>query len=323
MAKYGPDGALLWATQAGGSALDFGVGIATSARGDSYVTGNFAGTATFGEGEPNETSLTATGSSDRISDIFVAKYGPDGALQWATQAGGSAQDFGVGIATSARGDSYVTGNFAGTATFGEGEPNETSLTSAGSIDIFMAKYGPDGALLWATRAGGSVGHQAPPGAGGLDEVFGIATSARGDSYVTGFFTDTATFGEGEPNETTLTATGSGDRISDIFVAKYGPDGALQWATQAGGGDDDGVGGDDDAGYGIATSARGDSYVTGSFEGTATFGEGEPNETELSSGGIFVAKYGSRPNGHGPVAHRWQSPCDPRGATPGGPRPGRC
>jgi hypothetical protein len=48
------------------------------------------------------------------------------------------------------------------------------------------------------------------------------------------------------------------RVSDIFVAKYDRDGALVWATQAGGADNV------DQGHGIATTERGDSYVTGFF-----------------------------------------------------------
>jgi hypothetical protein len=99
------------------------------------VTGRFQGTATFGEGEPNETTLISAPGSD----IFVAKYDRDGALLWATRVGGSFA-FRLGIATTERGDSYVTGLFGGTATFGQGEPNETALTSAGGNDIFVAKY---------------------------------------------------------------------------------------------------------------------------------------------------------------------------------------
>src|ERR671918_422077 len=75
---------LLWATQAGGPSGGIGAfGIATSARGDSFVTGAFAGMATFGAGEPNETILTAP-----RSHLFVARYDRDGGLLWATQAGG-------------------------------------------------------------------------------------------------------------------------------------------------------------------------------------------------------------------------------------------
>src|SRR5919106_333114 len=72
-------------------------------------------------------------------------------LLWATQAGGPGEDAGFGIATTARGDSVVTGNFAGTATFGAGEPNQTILTTSSGPGIFVAKYDRDGGLLWATQ----------------------------------------------------------------------------------------------------------------------------------------------------------------------------
>jgi hypothetical protein len=95
-------------------------------------------------------------------------------LDWSTSADGSGFDLGKGIATTPRGNSYVTGRFSGTAIFGPGEPNETTLTSAGSFDIFVAKYDRDGVLLWATRAGG-VGSEV---SGGIEEASRRRPAAR-------------------------------------------------------------------------------------------------------------------------------------------------
>jgi Beta-propeller repeat len=264
-----------WATSAGGpSSFAQGNGIATDPRGNSYVTGFFEGTATFGAGEAHETVLAA-----ESSDVFVAKYNRHGALLWATSAGGTIVDRSNGIAMDFRGNSYVTGFFAGTATFGAGEANETVLEDAGGSDMFVAKYDRDGDLLWATSAGGPV----------VAQGTGIATDPRGNSYVTGFFAGTATFGAGEANETVLTSDSN-----DLFVAKYDRDGTLLWVTSA-----SSVKGpkplDPSPIFGIATDPRGNSYVTGLFQGTATFGAGEANETVLSAGGaslvdVFVAKY---------------------------------
>ena len=249
-------------------ARDLGLGIATDARGNSYVTGDFFGTATFGAGEANETMLSSAGATD----LFVAKYAQDGTLLWARSAGGVSSDVGAGIATNARGNSYVTGNFFGTATFGAGEANETVLGSAGFFDLFVAKYARDGTLLWATSAGGA------------SLRFGLRHRDRRPRRQLCYrhFFDTATFGAGEANETVLSSAGSGD----LFVAKYARDGTLLWATSAGGVSLD-------SRSGIATNARGESYVTGSFIGTATFGAGEANETVLNSPDnfdVFVAKY---------------------------------
>jgi hypothetical protein len=270
VAKYAPDGTLLWATSAGGSSGDRGDAIATDPRGNSYVTGDFQRTVTFGEGE-NATSLQAEGETD----VFVAKYAPDGTLLWATSAGGaSSGDAGLAIATDRRGSSYATGIFSGTATFGAGEAKETVLETEGGIDVFVAKYAPDGTLLWATSAGGPSN----------DFPGGIATDRRGNSYVAGsFWVGPARFGEGEANETVLEAVG----LDDVFVAKYAPDGTLLWATSAGGASNN-------SGNDIATDPRGNSYVTGWFRRNATFGAGEANEILLEADfglpDLFVAKY---------------------------------
>jgi len=276
VAKYNPNGVLLWVKKAGSDVTESGNGVATDDVGNSVITGYFAGTATFGVGEANETSLTSADSKD----IFVAKYNPDGTLLWAKKAGGRDTDEGNGIATDGAGNSLVTGHFQETATFGAGEPNETSLTSTGFMSIFVAKYNPDGALLWAKKADG-VGHV---------EGNSVAADGAGNSVVTGWIYGTVTFGAGEANETTLTTNLSHASI-DIFVAKYNPDGTLLWAKQAGGNENDAT---EDKGLGIATDGAGNCLVTGYFQDYVTiFGAGEANETTLRGNApenIFIAKY---------------------------------
>lgn len=64
-------------------------------------------------------------------------------------------------------------------------------------------------------------------------------------------------------------------------------GQLAWAKRAGGSYHD-------EGRSISSLSDGSTLATGSFQGTATFGLGELNETVLSSDGeadIFVAKFG--------------------------------
>ena len=176
-----------WAEQAGGTNIDIGKSIALDSAGNSYVTGFFTGTATFGS-----TSLTGYG----WYDIFVAKMDADGNWLYATRAGGSDYDCGYSIALDSAGNSYVTGHFEGTAIFGS-----TSLIScSGSYDVFAAKMDVNGNWLYATKAGGN----------GSDYGSSIALDSVRNSYVTGRFYETATFGSAS-----LTSFGS----QDIFVAK--------------------------------------------------------------------------------------------------------
>lgn len=194
-------------------------------------------------------------------------------LQWATSAGGLAFDSASGIGVDPAGNSYATGTFDNSATFGAGEANETTLVSGGGRDIYLAKFDTAGSLLWATKAGGT---------GAFESGSGMAIDGDGNILISGFFSDSATFGAGEVNETTLISAGG----ADIFVAKYDDDGSLLWARRAGGDSTD-------QGFSTAVDSAGNSCVFGSFNGSATFGSAEPNETTLVSAGngdVFIAKF---------------------------------
>jgi hypothetical protein len=74
------------------------------------------------------------------NDVFVARYSPDGSFTWAKSAGGPDSDVGLAVCALSNYRVVVTGYFQGSATFGQGEPNETVLVSAGDDDIFVARY---------------------------------------------------------------------------------------------------------------------------------------------------------------------------------------
>jgi hypothetical protein len=166
------------------------LGISVDCDGNSYVTGFFNNTATFG---PH--TLTTEG----FLDIFVAKANPLGEWQWANSAGGPSVDRGLGISVDCDGNSYVTGSFENTATFGT-----IAITSEGALDIFVAKANPLGEWQWANSAGG-------PNPKFVDNMGnGISVDLAGNAYVTGSFFGTATFG-------TIAITTEG--LNDIFIAK--------------------------------------------------------------------------------------------------------
>jgi len=116
-------------------------------------------------------------------------------FEWVKQAGGTHNDIGYGISVDASGNSYVIGSFTATATFGT-----MVLTSLGDYDIFVAKYDANGNLLWVEQARGVA-----------DVIgYGISVDANGNIYVSGYYRETATFGN-----INLTSYG----FTDIFIAK--------------------------------------------------------------------------------------------------------
>lgn len=243
----------LWAKQAGGASVEYSGGIATDNSGNSYVTGWFENTATFGG---------TTFSSNGHYDICIAKLDANGNWLWARQAGGVNEDRAFAISIDSCGNSYVTGVFRGDTHFGD-----TTLTSSGLYDIFIAKLDSDGNWLWARRAGST----------DFDIGNDISVDSSGNSYVTGYFQGTADFG-GIP----LTTSGS----KELFISKLDTNGNWLWAKQAGGSGDD-------IGYNIANDSNGFCYMTGFFFGTATFGANVL--TSSGSGDIFITKLDSDGN----------------------------
>jgi hypothetical protein len=108
-----------------------------------------------------------------------------------------------------QGNLLVCGWFTGQATFGG-----TSLTAAGSMDIFVGKLSSSGSWLWVKQAGGTASCEAT----------GIAVDANNEIYVCGVLNGTAILD--------IPAIHSGE--TDVFVSKLSTDGDWLWAERGGG-----------------------------------------------------------------------------------------
>ena len=270
LAKYDASGNYVWAKRLGSTGSDRGYSVAVDASGNSYLTGHFYQTVDFDPGA-GTANLTATG---QLTDIFLAKYDASGNYVWAKNIAGSGSDRGSSIMIDASGNSYITGQFTGTADFDPGAGTQMLTATGTAEDIFLAKYDASGNYVWANRIGDV----------NADIGYAVAVDASGNSYITGEFSGTVDF---DPGAGTNSLTSGG---LDIFLAKYDASGNYVWAKRMGGGGND-------AGYGVAVDASGNSYITGRFLITADFdpGPGTQNLTSAGAGETFLAKYDASGN----------------------------
>jgi len=232
------DPVLSYSTYLGGSASDWGAGIAVDTAGNAYVTGS-APSPNF----PTTTGAFQTTTNFFLGRAFVTKLDATGsALVYSTYLGGRSADAGLGIAVDAAGNAYVTG-----ATFSGDFPTTAGAFQTTYGGAFVTKLDPTGsALVYSTFLGGLSSLE-----GGAVFGSGIALDAAGNAYVTGsagafsFPTTVGAF------QTTRIFGGT-----PAFVTKLNPSGtALVYSTFLGGRFFQ-------TGAAIAVDAAGNAYVTG-------------------------------------------------------------
>jgi hypothetical protein len=193
----------------------------------------------------------------------------------------------MATALNANGQVFMTGHFTGSVTFGN-----TTLTSAGGNDLFVAKWVPGngtgtGNWAWAQRGGGT----------GDDEGLGLAVSGT-SVYVTGYLTNTSSNAAAVTFGSTAVAGATSTSSTDLVLACYTDvttSATLDW-TQVGGGTE--------ADQGLGVAVRGNNvyatgFITNNSANSSAVVFGSPGSTMAqygagigtgSSSDIVVAKY---------------------------------
>jgi hypothetical protein len=251
VARISPAGTVRWMHRDGVGVGDaYARGVAVDATLNCYITGFYADTARFD---------TFTVKSNGLNDIFIAKFDPNGVLQWASSTGGPRNDEASGIGVDPGGSSYITGRFSDSTFFGA-----DTVYGAGGTDIFVAKFSDIGIGNWITPMGGPQN----------DAAYGIAVDQFGNSFVVGSFADTAFFGD------TIPVASAGG--TDMFLSKVDGVGSARWTVTGGGVRND-------AAYGATVDALGTVYITGTYADTARIGSDTLIDS-AATGDVFVAKY---------------------------------
>jgi len=262
-------GELMWAVRAGGAGLDRAIGLDGLPDGSCMVVGAIGGTAVFGPGEENQTSLSTGG----FTDGFAARLNLDGKLTWVRGIGGTGEERALDVVGLDEGSAVVVGDFDGTAEIDDGLSYNAYAESSGGVDGFLLKYSAAGHLKWVEPIGGPED----------DSVAAIDAAPGTGLRVVGSFSDTVVFGEDGPDETEITATID----EDAFVASFEESGDLEWVEVVQTVD---AGWDMLSSYDASVAEDGTAAFIGPWGLPATYAPGEPEEVSLYDGMVVVSRY---------------------------------
>lgn len=270
LVKYNSAGVVQWAIQPiQKSSLDYSysTNIASDIKGNVFITGLFGDTVNFN-------GNTLIGQPNLYGTIFLAKYNSNGKGLWAVKSSNIINEaHPIAVATDTAGNVFLSGYFKDTVTFGP------YILKTGMNDcVFLVKYDSNGNLLWARQSN-------LPSVQSAAYSNSVATDKTGNAYLTGFFSDTVTFGAYSLN--------FGNAVYDVtFLVKYDPNGNVLWAKQS---LRNSIHSAADA-YSVATDGTGSAYISGVFYDTIKFGSYILKCKSINKyGQLFLAKYDNNGN----------------------------
>ena len=201
--KISNSGTLLWAKSFGGPGTEHTSSIATDGSGNFVVCGTYNSTAI------NFSTLTLT--NPNISTGFVVKFDANGNALWAKNILSPSNPQVTSVAVDANSNAYVTGNFSNQISAGT-----TTLSSAGTSDVFVARYSSAGNLIWMIRTGAT----------GQEYGNGIKPDPFGNVYFTGRMAGSVC----AIGSTTYATIGNS---YDAYIAKLDSTGTFLWNYRIG------------------------------------------------------------------------------------------
>jgi hypothetical protein len=212
-AKYSPQGICLWVKSIGGPVTDLAYGLGVDNSGNTIICGNFQQLVDFDPG-PGVANIQA-GHND---GAFLAKYDANGNYIWANGISGT---FNSSITAAilcldSTGNSYVTGTFRDTINFDSKGAGYNLYAPPGVDRVFIVKYSPSGAFIWARQLGGNSKNVY------ITET-SIAADAKNHIYLTGSYQGTFDFDPG-PDSVIISSSAYGGS----FISKFDTAANLTW-----------------------------------------------------------------------------------------------
>ncbi|MEH0020896.1 MAG: hypothetical protein V6Z89_14670 [Desulfobacter sp.] len=243
LAKYTPEGHLVWQKKLGGNGDDYFRAVATDDSDNIYVAGH---------------ERASTGNHKAL----LAKFRANGTLAWQTELGGDSYEIFYAVAVDNSGYVYAAGH-------------ETISTS--NYDAFLAKFTSEGSLLWQ-RSLSDIGTEtflalAPDSLGNIYSAgYGNNSYGKNNCLLAKFTPDGALDWQRKIEEDSSgrfwgVAVDGNDNAyvagyesqsagnSEAFLARFSTDGTLVWQKKLGGSNDDEF-------RAVATDVSGNVYAVG-------------------------------------------------------------
>ena len=190
LTKILPNGELIWAQKIEGTGLKVASEITLDSQDRLLMTGYFSDTLFLGE-----QALVAKGETN----LFVARFLPDGQLDWASSAGYTEDTRSLSLSALPDGSIALTGYYNDTTQIGK----DTLFANTYDDDVFVCLYDTNGQPKWARRAGGV--HD--------DAATAIRYAEDGRLYITGYLVGVMTLSD---ELSIQSATGN----SDFYLLTY-------------------------------------------------------------------------------------------------------
>jgi len=272
IAKYDPNGDVLWAKAAGGNSLNSeSWAIAIDASNNVYISGIFSSaTITY-----DSATLNHTGNG---SDLFLVKYDSNGNLIWAKDVDYSTSLWLLDMDVDLNGNIFLAGSFSYLPiTFGS-----TTLQSISNTHPFIAKFDTAGNVLWAKAPQNSTSYS--------NWGTAIASDLLGNVFSSGNYLS-ADYDPFIIDGITLPNTNNN---RNIYLVKYDASGNVIWiktsvgTTSSSGGDYP---------YDLASDTDGNVIIIGAMRSSNLYFDAVTimNSNSNNTPDIFLAKYDGNGN----------------------------
>lgn len=252
LSKIDASGVPLWAVSGGSLNIDETAGISIDTSENIIWTGQFWVQSYFG---PD--TIFAQSSSRAI---FMVKYSSSGNYLWSKSISGSGIKVINDVVTDSTNNIYLTGYFEDSLFI-----DNTILVAPSGQNFFLLKFDPSGDLAWGKNYGT------------YGDIRGncLDVDSNNDIVVGGYFQGAVDFDGFELQSNNINF--------DLFVVKFSPSGTVIWAKEA-------LGVYDDICGSIAIDSLNNIYLSGSFIGEMSLGDGIQISTPGFKENLFLLKY---------------------------------